>query len=176
MSEAEIAALEKCLVTDPDTAAFNARIKAMCAFVRERCAEEEAAARDAAWCDEALTWRVARGRGRYERPMWIEDPLDGGVAVLAPGSESDDEAIMAHIALHDPARTLREIAAKRSRVKELLRWAAKADDTRRRPDHYRAGLRGEILGSLMSYLHAVSADAEIWSEHPAYDPKWRVGP
>lgn len=163
-------------VTDPETAAFNDRIRAMCAFVRDRCAEDEQATRDAAWCDEALTWAVARGQDRYERPMWIEDSLGGGIAVLAPGSESDDGAVMAHIARHDPARTLREIAAKRSRAKELLQWAAKADDTRQRPDHYDDGLRGEIFGFLMAYLHAVSVDGEIWSAHPAYDPAWRVGP
>lgn len=151
-------------MTDPDADAFNARVKAMADFVDARLDEDDSAA-DAATEGE---WIALDGGVQS-----LDDETQWPVADTQSGRNREDRV---HIARHDPARTLREVAAKRSRVKELRRWAAKADDVRRHPDRYGGGLRGEILGSLMSYLHAVSVDAEIWSAHDAYDPGWRVGP
>lgn len=199
-------------MTAPDAAAFNARVKAMAAFVQARCDEDEQWATEASrdgdrFVSTGAHWqwftendeviepdpptmeyvdddeRYASLRSVEHFPHHLNDhpKLRGRVGSDLPmfaihNAEEVKIAVGGHIIRHDPARALREVAAKRSRVKELLRWAAKADDAGAHPDRYGDGLRGETLGSLMSYMHAVSADAEIWSEHPAYDSTWRVGP
>lgn len=111
------------------------------------------------------TWTWDHGNGT----VWDmhEQVIDGSeVRTAAAG----------HIIRHDPARVLREVTAKRSRAAALLTYARKADEARESPDRFGDGNRGEILGMLMAHMHAVSADAEVWSGHPAYDATWRVGP
>ena len=165
--------------TDPDTAAFNARITAMCAFVQARCDEDQAAASAATkgpWLldegdeepDHSLTLKGG--------PDQIPDVPGRETVVYSPHIWDETWPDFTHIARHDPARVLREVAAKRSRVAALLAYARKADEIHARPDRYGDGNRGEILGMLMAYMHAVCVDAEIWAGHPGYDPNWRVGP
>lgn len=188
-------------MTDPNAAAFDERIKAMSAFIEARCDEDELWALEASREDDNSVPTGAHWQWLTENDEVIEpDPLtmeymddDESYASLRstehfPGrygelplfaihsAEQVRVTVGGHIIRHDPARALRDVAAKRSRAKELLRWAGKADEVRENPDRFGDGNRGEILGMLMAYMHAVSTDAEVWSEHPAYDAGWRVGP
>ena len=203
-----------------DTAAFNARIKTMCAFVQARCDEDEIWAREASRFSaepdreghtvpdlpNGMHWRWGYGDQWAEVvPDMSIDPQmnklpdpDGWYSVtlvsvetwqwehahgrvwemheqVIDGSEVRTAAA-GHIARHDPSRVLAEVTAKRSRATALLAYARKADEVRANPDRFGDGNRGEILGMLMAYMHAVCVDAEIWAQHSDYEPKWRVGP
>lgn len=135
--------------------------------------------------DPATTDHVGDDSGGYGRDVSLRSVEEWPVR-SSPGrtlpqfaihtAEEVLPAVGGHIIRHDPSRVLREIKAKRSRATTLLTCAAKAEQVRANPDRYGDGNRGEILGMLMAYMHAVSADAEIWAAHPAYDPSWRVGP
>ncbi|MFC9609118.1 DUF6221 family protein [Streptomyces niveus] len=90
-------------------------------FLRERLAEDEAAARAATWCDDAAAWRAepspfgARDGGQR---WYIEDAMDDGVVSHVDPAASDHEGVARHIARHDPARVVREIQAYRTTVDE----------------------------------------------------------
>lgn len=72
-------------------------------FLRERLAEDEAAARAATWCDDAAAWRAepspfgARDGGQR---WYIEDAMDDGVVSHVDPAASDDEGVARHIAGH----------------------------------------------------------------------------
>jgi hypothetical protein len=114
------------------------------AFLNARLREDEAVAREAAGLTE----------------HWIaEEPAAGVVLVDGePLIEGHITGLTAHIALHDPARELREVAAKRDTLNAYLAAAeaAKTDDTRWR------------AGELFALRAMVERYAEIWSGHPDY--------
>ena len=187
--------------SDDDTAAFNARIKTMAAFVQARCDEDQLWAVEASRDGDQSVPTGAHWKWFTENDQVVEpDPLTmeyvdddepyaslrsverfssryGELPLFAIHSAEEVKVTVGgHIVRHDPARVLAEVAAKRSRVAALLAYARKADEIHANPDRFGDGNRGEILGMLMAYMHAVSVDAEIWAGHPEYEPSWRVGP
>ena len=184
-----------------DTATFNARINAMCAFVQARCDEDELWAVEASRdCDRAVPsgahwkWFTENDQAVEPDPLTMEYVDDderyaslrsverfpgryGELPLFAIHSAEEVKVpVGGHIIRHDPARVLAEVEAKRSRVAALLTYARKADEIHANPDRFGDGNRGEILGMLMAYSHAVCVDAEIWAGHPGYEPAWRIGP
>lgn len=92
-------------------------------------------------------------------PIWRLDPgWDGGVYLLedeagawiAPGQEDGP-----HIARHDPARALAEVAAKRAIIRNAeFNWS---DDQ----------------GCDASW-NALEAVAQVYADHPDFDPAWSM--
>lgn len=140
-------------------------------FLRERLAEDQAAAEatlidvtgSGDWrADEhpvALTVDLYRVRDVNARPV-VE-----GVKSLyddegpAEPLYVDGEAVAAHIARHDPARVLREVAAKRA----LLNVYEIAEQTH------------DILGDgYVALDQAVRALAAVYADHSQYDTEWAV--
>lgn len=93
------------------------------AFLRARLDEDERIARATLWDDDGSLgsnhWH-AFDRGPHDgwtQARWVViDGADEGVVISRPQA-ADDEAVIRHIARHDPARVLREIEAKRQLVK-----------------------------------------------------------
>lgn len=88
-------------------------------WLRAQLDEDERIARAASWTDDANAWHAeptpfgARDGGQR---WYVEDAMDDGVVSHVDPAASDDEGVARHIAEHDPARVLREIAAKRQIV------------------------------------------------------------
>ena len=101
------------------------------AFITARLDEDEAAAK-AAWGVE-WDWRY----------------------VARPFGERPSIAHTVHIALHDPARVLREVEAKRAMLAELTRW----------PFDYRPGCNDPIR----LFVHLLAAP---YSDHPDWRAQW----
>lgn len=86
-----------------------------------------------------------------------------------------------HIARHDPARVLRDVAAIRERLRLLrIAWNAHQDSQRDR-EPFEAFARGDATGRFAMALRMVALDAAIWRDHPGYqarwaDPGWRPEP
>jgi hypothetical protein len=122
------------------------------AFVTARLDEDEAAAYKAA----GGLYRGADGRFGG-RPHWsalghgiVADAADPDWGVVDLGPCIDDDALAEHIARHDPARVLREVAAKRQLMEEIS--SRSSQDV------------AEI------YLAALAA---IYSDHPDCRPEWK---
>lgn len=105
--------------------------------------------------DEQIAWRADRTR-------WL--PEDKGVTFECDDTQSDysgrvtadTKANMTHIARHDPARVLRQVAALRSlvaahRTRIEQGWGYHSD---------------EMVSADLAPL------AAIWSDHPDYRPEW----
>lgn len=161
------------------------------AFVRARLDEDEETAKAAARSGNQFTeagdhdprWQRMTGHNGGEiRDMCsyagheAQERRDGRphgcVVVFDEGAPGPEQA--AHIARHDPARALREVAAKR----ELITFApenAAAIDGEWGDGHEAAEIAAglcadhgmeaanEILGPL----------AAVWSDHPDYRPEWK---
>jgi len=123
-------------------------------FVAARLAEDEAVAKDAA----PSPWRWVDPGGRYRSAMvsgsWYAQ--HGWHIVAAVGGSGPDAGDAAHIARHDPARVLREVAATRAVL------AA-----------YEASVRSLGPGLSVSLWRLVQAAAEVWSDHPDYRQEWK---
>ena len=119
------------------------------AFLRARIDEDEAAARAA----EAA-----------EREPWQDDEW-----------ADQHPAELAHYARHDPARVLREVAAKRAILEYYLEP----------PNGFRTGNAEVISGAergsgraprLLTVIEAIALDlAAGWSDHLDHDPAWATG-
>jgi hypothetical protein len=130
----------------------------MAAFVAARLDEDEAAAK-AAGKKRPGPWRVLSSQPRSIVTAAHQDDL----VADSPGGLAD------HVALHDPPRELREVAAKRARLALMTEAQAKLDglltDTANRRD------QAEALGRARAATVAVTHDAAVWSDHPDYDQK-----
>jgi hypothetical protein len=111
------------------------------AFLRARLAEDESVARAA----YGVMWRDASG-WLISEDMYI--------------AEVDDGSTLAHIARHDPARTLREVEAKRRILDEhaLNGWACSTCDN----EDVEQSFPCPTLRLL----------ASVWAGHPDYRPEW----
>ncbi len=129
------------------------------AFLTARLDEDEAAALDAAR-DECAEWRPT-----YPNPglyAGTTDITDEHLTVIARVGTP----VATHVARHDPARVLREVAAKRSLVEDHTGQCC-VNDTN----------CGEIAG----YFDSESGDpcpvllilAAIWGDHPDYREEWK---
>lgn len=105
--------------------------------------------------------------------------LDGGVQSADnesqwPVGETDserDRADRVHIARHDPARALREVAAKRKRLTLMIEATAEMDKLLA-DEHAGDVARAMAIGRARAATVGVKIDAEIWHDHPDYDQKW----
>jgi hypothetical protein len=136
------------------------------AFLNARLDEDEAAAKDASGSDWRPGGSVWMMRAHPSEVQMVR--TDAGLAVIHDdGSPSDAEAI--HIARHDPARVLREVAAKRRIVGELANEVNTIDADRDgwTGVHDRDLAADPLLGEVM--LRTVAA---IYSDHPDYRQEW----
>lgn len=155
------------------------------AFLSARAGEDEAAARAATpgpwrWGDWSATFgtpELERGtlerspeHGPFPAPVRLRGVESDAVLRLQDSLEidPDQEASALHIALHDPGRVLREVAAKRRRLEDY-RQAARACRSAR------PGQGPPLLAYRDACYRAVLADAAIWDGHPDYEHRWKLG-
>ena len=90
-----------------------------------------------------------------------------------------------HIAAHDPARVLDDIAAKRKRlalyieteqkVAQALQDAPWKDDPAFAHSYTRERINiNELSGRYAAYRMSLRLDAAPYAEHPDFDPAWRI--
>lgn len=100
-------------------------------FDKARLDEDEAAAKGASWDRPGDRWHVW---GERSDGAWVvDDDGEEGFVIPRIGGGADTEGVARHVARNDPARALREVAAKRAILDEYER-DPQADD------QYRAGL------------------------------------
>lgn len=135
-------------------------------FLKARLDEDEAAA--LAWRERNRSWKVV-GKRNVKYPNGSEQ-----VAAIDVSGEPyewweqiwvkrDLNGLADHIALHDPSRVLREVAAKRtalSLIEEIRRMEGCIESE--------WGSSEEVADPLLRSMTAV------WSDHPDYDPSWTV--
>jgi len=101
-----------------------------------------------------------------------EDEAAARAAASGPWmSDTGVDAVAKHIARHDPARVLREVAAKRAIVEFYIEP----------PNGIRTG-NIEVLSAeresgsaprVLTVIEAIALDlAAVWSDHPDYNPAW----
>lgn len=124
------------------------------AFVKARLDEDEAAAN--------------AGARRVGMPWRAEPQADtpGGLVIDELGlvGSTGGRYAAEHIARHDPARVLREIAAKRAIVDAYQQGRDLLADNRQSWDLVRAA-----VGAQRVVVHQLAA---IWSDHPDYRQEW----
>lgn len=95
--------------------------------------------------------------------MWqCDDEADG-----CPEVAREWIAEARHIARHDPARVLREVAAKRAIMKRYVR----ATEV---PPSVAGYIRGQDSGYAEACLDALRDLATAWADHPDYRTEWSV--
>lgn len=149
------------------------------AFVRARLDEDEAAARAGAR-RTGMPWRAEPQPGTPGGLVLDEIGLVGSTGGLYAAE---------HIARHDPARVLREVAAKRA----LLSLHAVHSEPERWGDHPDPALRRQPTGHTAYWCSVCDYDrdyghiggreegcqtlrllAAVWSDHPGYRAEWAV--
>ena len=127
-------------------------------FLAARLSEDEAIAREAAGLTEC----------------WVaEEPAIGVVLVDGePLIEGHIAGLTAHIALHDPSRVLREVEAGRKRL-ALMAEAHTEMDRLLADDHAGRVDQAMAVGRARGATVAVKYDAEVYSDHPDWNPGWR---
>jgi hypothetical protein len=140
-------------------------------FLNARLAEDEAAAQatlidvtgSGDWrADErpvALTVDLYRVRDVNARPVVEAVKSLYGDEGPAEPLYVDGEAIAAHVALHDPARVLREVTAKRALIED--------HDDQHECVHWKDASAFPYVGC--SVLRRLAA---IYSDHSDYNPEW----
>jgi hypothetical protein len=138
----------------------------LAAFFSARIDEEEARAKALADRDWGLRpWEVTECAGQPG------DPHDGCPCIVYQGeygpvdepqipqiqyiADAEAPEYAAHIADHDPARVLREVAAKRSMLRMYQDAVAEAGS--------------EVVEWMLA---VIETEARIWSDHPGFDPAW----
>lgn len=119
------------------------------AFVAARLAEDEIVAREAG----PDAWQAG--------DRWVVTPLGAAWSVqrddhvVALAERTTPTEVIVHVARHDPARVLDDVAAKR-----------------RVHDAYRRAKPGSMNRSGLTI--ALKALACAWSDHPDFDASWRA--
>ncbi|MFC5183523.1 DUF6221 family protein [Actinomadura harenae] len=137
-------------------------------FLRARIAKDEQIAR----AGSGAAWRPSPpGSISLDGPAGAsaaDRAADGaGAAPGRPGfvAQAENESYAEHIARHDPARALRDVAAKRLVLDEYVKaeWLLSS------------GHRGEAAEAAQAVrLTTLRALASTYSDHPAYRPEWSV--
>jgi hypothetical protein len=140
------------------------------AFLLARLDEDEqtaAAASDGPW----TPWRTGgalHGLGDLQHAVTLPGQGPGAKASIVTASWLDAE----HIARHDPARVLAEVAAKRAIVKLVFQYEAKIDGEWgccHDAEEIEAGLCPEIDPSGIQALRLLGAP---YAGHEGYRPEW----
>lgn len=141
-------------------------------FLNARLAEDEAMAQGAARHFSAI-WTFDNGEAAAQR----EEIARGGrfganprVDGITSGCRYNAESEMEHIARHDPARTLREVATKRA----IIEAAADATGCDMQVDsEFGVGRRNldkdPYVGDVI-----LRALASAYADHPDYQPGWAL--
>lgn len=101
--------------------------------------------------------QLSRGKFMTEHLYVTSDSEGLSASVL------EEEAV--HIARHNPARVLAEVAAKRSLIGEIESYEAKIEG------EWGSGLAGSGFGDWESALRFLAAP---YADHPEFDESWRV--
>jgi hypothetical protein len=125
------------------------------AFLSARLDEDEQAARDA----ESASWSTGVPDGPIGGLLTVRRDYAPAMQDYVTGSIHDENAI--HIARHDPARVLREVAAKRA-VLGLV-FVGDLD-----------GTTDSGLGYQEGVMRSLELLAAAYSDHDDYDPTWSV--
>ncbi|MFI6369234.1 DUF6221 family protein [Nocardia sp. NPDC050630] len=129
-------------------------------FIRARLAEDEETARSAASEKGYAEWDVV---------------TDGNAEQVIPQADSRGAHPISrtglHIAVHDPARELRQVAANRDMFLYILETSGMWE--------LLVGARppsAEKASADIAEIRAVRAMAAIWSNHPDCREEWKVDP
>lgn len=131
-------------------------------FLEARLDEDEEIARDAAGWDQSGTVRDA---GSWSRDG-VNSVIDSSRRLVVYGDgPAPDDSKAEHIVRHDPARMLREVAAKRAILAEYVneRWV-------QGQGHRTAWTEG----GQAARETAVRLFASIYSDHRDYQKKWEL--
>ncbi len=92
-------------------------------------------------------------------------PFVGCVAATGPADDPQSMADAAHIALHDPERVLRDVAAHRAIL-----------DRHRRTVHFDQVLMCRKCGNSIAPCGDIRLIAAVYADRPGYDPDWAPRP
>lgn len=157
-------------------------------FLTARLDEDERIALATTACPVPGSWRPAQeknsddgsplaliqGREEYDAEDYIGYSWGNPVIVHAADWQHEAEDNLRHIARHDPARVLREVAAKRERLRMYVEQQATLQDVYANPDRY---LHDQQIAAAVSagvLEYAVRQDTTIYAAHPDYDPTWSL--
>lgn len=147
-------------------------IAAFAAFAAARLDEDEAAARTLDVAFGAAGWMIAENDGEFG-----ESDFTVTAGQLATESVADmwREDAAGWIARHDPARVLRDVAAKRALI-DFAFEIAEAVDGEWGCDHTAAQIRAGDCGGQGNDAagRVLLPVVSVWSDHPDYDPAWEV--
>lgn len=130
-------------------------------FIRARLDHDEQVARAAAEAATSPNWRDSDS-GIYP----ADNPGNHPGPFLSASDDYIDPEISRHITLHDPARVLREVAAKR---RILAAHQVDADYCTTCSVEVNDGYdRAPVAAPCPTLLDLAS----VWSEHPDYDQAW----
>jgi hypothetical protein len=104
-----------------------------------------------------------------------EDETAARAAARGPWmSGTGTDAVAEHVARHDPARVLREVAVKRAIVEFYVEPPNGFRTGNAEAISDAEGERGRAPG-LLTVIEAIALDlAAVWSDHPDYDPAWKA--
>jgi hypothetical protein len=154
-------------------------------FIRARLDEDEVAARAATpgpwrhdpgkeWIgDPKLLEMARRGVQTFAGEEFVgagARPEVACIAATGPGDDPQSMADAAHIARHDPARALRQVAALRAMVDKDEGAASEYGDGSELSGY------GDTGYTVWRAHFTMCTLAAIWSDHPDYDPAWQPTP
>lgn len=130
-------------------------------FLEARLAEDEAVARACADADHEgpeLRVRIVRGEG-----MYVFGPHE-----IAPSGRFgyEEDARTRHFERHDPARVLREVAAKRAIIAEIVDEHTRAEDT--------LISEGIFIWFSEDSSLVLRALVSTYADHPDYQQEWAL--
>lgn len=141
-------------------------------FLEARLAEDESIAQGAAQ-HLSGTWTFDDGEAAARREELARGGRFGAnprVDGITSGCRYNAESEMRHIARHDPARVLREVAAKRA----IIEHAADVNGLDVQVDgEWGVGARDELADPYVGDL-ILRALAVPYVDHPDYDPSWAL--
>jgi len=117
--------------------------------------------------------RIAQGIPDHSEPWdgrWMADGdralrTYNGWVLATSGASEFTPGLTAHIARHDPARVLREVAAKRRLIERYERAVAV-------PESVSSFVRGQDSGYREACLDAIQDATTVYSDHPDYRQEW----
>lgn len=142
-------------------------------FLRARLDEDDAAVRAASWDEWDGSHWTAHHREQYDGRWAVIDRAGEGVIPTVAPQAADDAGVAQHIARHDPARTLREVEAKRRIVRQAFEHAAKIDGEWgccHDAEAIEAGLCEKQQPNSLPLLRLLALP---YADHPDYRPEWR---
>lgn len=133
------------------------------AFIEARLADDEAIA-------QAIT-----GKEWHEGSAWLTDmihPLQSQLIDRPHFVPMITEEDIRHIARHDPARVLREVAAKREVMAWIFHYEAKIDGEWGDCHSAEDIAAGRCPYTSVDGIEALRVLASVWSDHPDYLTEW----